>query len=208
MFFNTLPAAARTVFTRLGETPEVAPFYLAGGSSLALQLGHRVSVDLDFFSPQEFDAESLSERIETIGGFVVEQRGKGNLIGYLNQTHLSFFHYNYPLLTATIDFKGISLASIEEIGLMKLIAVSQRGRRRDFIDLFFIVREGFSLEHFLEQAPRKYQTITYPSYHLVRALGYFDDAEGDPMPKMLKPFKWAEARKFFQTESARLLRSL
>ena len=208
MFFNTLPAAARTVFTRLGEMPEVSQFYLAGGSSLALQLGHRISVDLDFFSQEEFDAQSLSERIETIGELVIEQQGKGNLIGYLDQTHLSFFFYNYPLLTPTIEFKGISLASIEEIGVMKMIAIGQRGRRRDFIDLFFIIREGFPLEHLLEQAPRKYQTITYPSYHLIRALGYFDDAEGDPMPKMLKPFKWAVAKKFFQSESGRLLKQL
>ena len=208
MFFDTLPASARAVFTRLGELPEVSQFYLAGGSSLALQLGHRISVDLDFFSQQEFDADLLSERIQAIGELVVEQQGKGNLIGYLKKTHVSFFFYDYLLLTPTLEFKGVRLASIEEIGVMKLIAVGQRGRRRDFVDLFFIVKEGFTVEDLLAHAPRKYQTISYPSYHLIRALSYFDDAEADPMPEMLKSFNWAEARKFFQSESARLAKEL
>ena len=208
MFFNTLPAAARTVFARLGKLSEVAQFYLAGGSSLALQLNHRISVDLDFFSPQEFDAESLSDRLKTIGALVIEQLGKGNLIGYLNKTHLSFFSYDYPLLTPTIEFEGVRLASIEEIGIMKLIAIGQRGRRRDFIDLFFIVAEGFSVDHLLAKAPHKYRTVSYPSYHLLRALTYFDDAEDDEMPQMLRPFNWADAKKFFQSEAARLARQL
>jgi Nucleotidyl transferase AbiEii toxin, Type IV TA system len=208
MFFNTLPAAARIVFTRLGELPEVAQFYLAGGSSLALQLGHRISVDLDFFSSQEFDTQRLSERLKSIGNLVIEQQSRGNLIGYLNETQFSFFFYDYALLTPTTEFEGIRLASVAEIGLMKLIAIGQRGRRRDFIDLFFIVNEGFTIDYLLSQTPGKYQAISYPSYHLIRALAYFDDAEIDPMPKMLKPFNWEEAKKYFQSESARLAKQL
>jgi len=173
-----------------------------------LQLGHRISVDLDFFSPETFDVDSLSERLKAVGNLVIEQLGKGNLIGYLNETHVSFFFYDYPLLTPVIEFEGIRLASIEEIGIMKLIAIGQRGRRRDFIDLYFIVREGFSIGDLLKQAPRKYQAITYPSYHLLRALTYFVDAEKDDMPPMLKPFDWGEAKQFFQAEAARLLGKL
>lgn len=119
---------------------------------MALQLGHRISVDLDFFSSQDFDAELLSNRLKRIGDLVIEQQGQGNLIGYLSKTHVSFFFYDYPLLTPTITFEGVRLASIEEIGVMKLIAIGQRGRPRDSIDLFFIIRHGFSFEHLLAQA--------------------------------------------------------
>lgn len=205
MFFKTLPVPTQQLFKKLGAASVVDSFYLAGGSAAALHLGHRVSVDLDFFTPKTFEIPSLLAGLGKFGSITVQQSSIGTFVGLLAKTQVSFFRYPYPLLETPTDYHGIQIASLLDIALMKITAISQRGKRRDFVDLYFICQSGYSLSDLLELMPRKFPTLTYPSYHLVRALVYFDDAENDPRLKMLKPYHWRNIKNYFQDQVQALM---
>ena len=204
MFFNTLPPEARELFTAVGKLEAVRGFYLAGGSAAALHLGHRVSVDLDFFGSEGFAPEVLTRELTTVGSLTIQQQDPNTLLGLLSNVRISFFGYPYPLIEASAAYEGIRVASLRDLGLMKCVAISQRGRKRDFVDLYYICEAGIALEELLKQMPRKYREVTYPSYHLLRSLTYFDDAENDPDPDMLIPWDWRAIRGYFETEALRL----
>lgn len=208
MFLHTLPATARQLLAGLGRAPWMDVFYLAGGSAAALHLGHRVSIDLDFFSEQQYEVESLVQPLQALGRLVVQQQSPGTMVGRLEEVPISFFTYPYPLLEETAVVDGVRIADLLDIALMKIVAIGQRGRMRDFVDLYFICRTGWTLDELLRQIPKKYSTVSYPSYHLLRALTYFDDAERDEPPKRLVDCDWAEARRFFEGEVRRLMGAL
>lgn len=186
-------------------------FYLAGGTALALQIGHRVSTDLDWFST---DYRLLAPHRESIhlalgqsGHFEITSEQDGLLFAQLLDAAVSFIHQHHPLLEPTIDYQGIQLASPVDIGLMKLAAVNSRGNRRDFIDLYCL-REMISLDRLLELAATKY--ADRPSFLVIaaRALAYFKDAEQQPMPQMLRPVHWADVRAYCEDTARRLTRRL
>ena len=209
MFLNTLPANARQLLRQLGQQFLVQPFYLAGGSAAALHLGHRISVDLDFFTLQDnYETEPLIQCLQTIAHLSIQQQSRGTLAGRLGDVRVSFFIYPYPLLAEPADLDGCRVAQLMDIALMKLIAISQRGTMRDFIDLFFICQNGYDLGELLRQIPLKYTTVSYPSYHLLRALVYFADADEDESPKMLAAFEWDNAKRFFEAQVIQLTQDL
>lgn len=209
MFLQTLPDRVQSLLRRLGTLRTVADFYLAGGSALALHLGHRISVDLDFFTPQEdYEQEPLIQDLQRAGHLEIRQQRPGTLNALLEGIQVSFFVYPYPMLGEFQDLWGIRIASILDLALMKLAAIGQRGRKRDFIDLYFICRSGYSLRTLLVRMPEKFPKVEYPSYHLLRALVYFQDAEGDKMPQMLVPCRWDQVKRFFQEEVRRLMKEL
>lgn len=208
MFFKTLPPAARRLFARLGREKAIQSFYLAGGSACALHLGHRVSVDLGFFTPEMYEPDVLIPQLERIGVVAVQQQSTGTFVGLLAQTQISFFYYGYRLLEPPRVFRGVRLASLLDIALMKITAISQRGRKRDFIDLYFICKSGYDLGDLMKRIPDKYVTLSYPSYHLYRALAYFDDAEKDPPPKMLARCSWSQVKRFFEKQVRELMREI
>jgi len=113
---------------------------------------------------------------------------------------VSYFTYPYPLLEETLSLAKVRVASLLDIALMKLIAIGQRGTKRDFVDLYFICQSGWQLADLLQQIPQKYRTVSYPSYHLLRALAYFEDAERDVSPQMLVEWDWAAVKEFFEGE--------
>lgn len=208
MFLHTLPAPARQLLGQIGQLESAAEFYLAGGSAAALHLGHRISVDLDFFCRQNFQPEPLVQQVASLGHLVIQQQSPSTVLGLLNDVRVSFFAYPYPVLEPCVPCEGAPVASLLDISLMKWIAVAQRGRKRDFVDLFFICQSGRALASLLKEIPRKFPEITYPAYHLLRSLTYFDDAEQDPNPQMLLPWDWTTTKKFFELEAIRLVQSL
>lgn len=209
MFVHTLPPDAQQLLKKLGQVPEVQPFYLAGGSAVALHLGHRVSVDLDFFTFQDdYESGPLIQGLQRIGHLDIRQQSRGTLNGFLAGVRISFFALPYPLLMGTLELDGIQIADLLDLALMKLLAIGQRGTRRDFIDLYFICHQGFRLDDLLRRIPKKYTELSYPSYHLLRALVYFEDAERDEPPPMLVPFDWNQAKRFFEYQVRRLVQEL
>jgi len=175
-------------------------FYLAGGTGVALQLKHRVSLDLDFFTKVDIDTKSLIQKIKTWGKLSVERETENTLIGIFNGIRVSFLKYDYPLLFDLKQIEGIRVADLKDIGCMKIDAISSRGMKRDFIDLFFICKELISLKGLLSLFKRKYQSVNYNLMHILKSLTYFEDAENNPMPKMTVPVSWQEIKNFFQQE--------
>jgi predicted nucleotidyltransferase component of viral defense system len=195
----------------LRRQPFIYDFYLAGGTALALQIGHRVSTDLDWFSTERRlsapEREMIRLALEGSGQLKVASEQDGMLFAQLFSADVSFIHQHHPLLEPTAEYQGIQLASPTDIGLMKLAAINSRGTRRDFVDLYCL-REIATLDRLLELAAIKY--ADRPSFLTVaaRALAYFEDAEPQPMPRLLTPVKWADVRAYCEAAARRLARRL
>jgi hypothetical protein len=118
---------------------------------------------------------------------------------------VSFLHYRYPLLFPTDPLVGLQVADARDIACMKLAAISNRGSRRDFVDLY-VAGQAFGVEAIRDWFDRKYATVAYNRTHVLKALTYFGDAEEEPMPAMLTAVAWSEVRRYFETEAPRLVR--
>ncbi len=208
MFIKTLPEATRESLALLGKKKITHEFYLAGGSALALHLGHRISVDLDFFTPRSFNSAGLAQRLAKSGTFVQEQRKTDTLLGTFDQVKISFFRYSYPQINKNEIVFNTKIASVQDIGAMKLEAIGTRGRKRDFVDLYFICHTRHSLKDVLGWYRRKFRGIQINLIHYIKALTYFEDAESDPMPHMFKDTSWTEVKKFFERNAPPLLQKV
>ena len=175
-------------------------FYLAGGTGLALQLEHRTSIDLDFFSRRELDNQALLQKIKKLGDFSLEKEAENTLTGIFNNTKITFLTYDYPSLFPFKKINNLRVADIKDIACMKISAISSRGSKKDFVDLFFICQQAISLKETLILFKKKYQSINYNMVHILKSLSYFQDAEKEPMPKMLIPIRWEEVKIFFKEE--------
>jgi hypothetical protein len=117
------------------------------------------------------------------------------------ETKLSFFRIAEPFVYETTPYRFFRLAATHDIALMKLVAISGRGSRKDFVDLYTILRGGWRLQEYFDALPRKYAEGRANSYHILKSLTYFEDAEREPMPRMLEPFDWEECKRFFVREA-------
>ena len=171
---------------------------------MALQLGHRVSYDLDFFTPKTFNEERIIQNLSDLGNLKIDQRTEQTILGILNNVKVSFFFYRYSLLFNPLVWQGIRLADLRDVACMKIDAVQSRGTKRDFIDLYAIIKNGYTLEELLELFKKKYKRVRYNEIHIRKSLIYFVDAEKEKMPKMLKSFEWREIKKFFISEVKKL----
>lgn len=172
-------------------------FYLAGGTALALQLGHRYSLDFDFFTETTFENEFLKNTLQhETGKFTIIQEQKGTSEVFCQGLRIAFYHYPYPLLENTIQFENIRLAVPADIIPMKLSAISCRGSRKDFIDLYFL-KDKCDLTD-LSGFERKFADSEYNLYHVIKSVAYFDDAREEPMPRMIAACDWNEVEKYFK----------
>lgn len=195
MYEETLYLKTKNVLEKIQGEEILKSFYMAGGTSLALQLGHRKSVDLDFFSSKYPANEKLLQALVKYKP-VITQQIKGSLDLFIDEVKVSFFEYPYPLLERTILFKQIHLAGVLDVACMKLAAIAQRGARKDFVDLYVILQK-FKLTEILVAFERKYRDVDYPKLHILKSLVYFDDAEMDPEPDYITPIKWEDVKAFF-----------
>src|SRR3972149_2964473 len=178
--------------------------YLAGGTALALLIGHRISVDLDFFTEKEFDENRTANSLSNIKEFKELRKDWRTILGKINKTSVSLFYYKYPVIEKPRTFEEIQIIGKRDLAAMKLHAIEERGTRRDFIDLFFIAKD-YSLDEIIELYDQKYGVLDDHLYSIVRALNYFEDAERElSMPKMLVDVSWEDVKRFFKRESLRL----
>lgn len=207
LHLDALGRSQRAVLRRIAPLATAGGFYLAGGTSLALQLGHRRSVDFDWFRDEPIaDPLRLAADIRAAGLAVeVERTEKGTLHASLAGVRLSFFEYGYPLLDPVLraESLGLHLASLADITAMKLAAVAQRGSRKDFVDVFALGRR-FTLDEMLELYRRRFGVRDVG--HVLVALSYFDDADRERMPAMLRPWKWPDVKATIRTWVARAAR--
>lgn len=174
---------------------------------MALQLGHRISVDLDFFTKKKFNEKALSLQLNKISVYKEEGKSWQTVWGRLGKTKFSIFYYKYPLLEKTSEFEGVQVADKSDISAMKINALEERGTKRDFIDVYFLSKE-LSLDRMLEFYNKKYGNLDEHLYSIVRALSYFEEAENEKQdPKMLKEYDWEKVKEFFTLEAQRLWKS-
>jgi hypothetical protein len=184
----------------LGPFTQRHDFYLVGGTALAVHLGHRRSLDLDWFTTGRIpDAMSLATSIREEGiPFEERQVARGTLNGSVYRVPVSFFEYRYPFLQKGIFWPevGCRLASLPDIACMKLSAIAQRGYKKDFVDLYALGMKSFSLKQMLRFYQRKFSLKDIG--HVVFALTYFDDADKERMPVMAWRTQWKTIRATIQ----------
>src|SRR3990167_404937 len=173
MYPETLAPETRRVLEKISQQPFIEDFYLVGGTALALHIGHRESIDLDFFSSQDFSLEKLKREISAIGRYRLTNEEEGTLDGTLDDVKLTCIRYDYPLLFPLVEWNGAQLADERDIACMKIDAVSSRGSKKDFIDIYFLL-EKYSLAELLSFFGEKYSHIEYNRLHLLKSLAYFD----------------------------------
>lgn len=193
MYEEILNQKTKYIFSKITKIKTLSGFYLAGGTALALQFGHRKSIDLDWFSKKPFSTKDLKKELKKLGKLKIDSEEKDTLNCSLEGVRLSFFEYPYKVLFSFIKYKGIKVADFRDIACMKLDAISSRGSRKDFIDLYFLLKK-ISLEKLLELFNKKYKGIEYNKLHLLKSLVYFKEAEEEPMPKMIEKVSWKEIK--------------
>jgi hypothetical protein len=190
----------------LGPVASRHGFSLAGGTAVALHLGHRRSVDLDWFTARPFpDPLGLAELLRSEGvPFETTEISPGTLHGEACGVKVSFLEFRYPELEPPMQWVAgkCSLASLADLSAMKLAALAQRGARKDFADIYALAREFRSLPELVALYQRKF-AVKDPG-HLLFALAFFDDAETEPMPAMLWPVTWGEIKKTIRAALKRL----
>lgn len=208
MFETVLSKNAQTSLALLGKKKILDFTYLAGGSACALQLGHRVSLDFDFFTQTKFQPRFLAKKLQQIVNLKIEQIEWGTILGQVGKTKFSLFYYDYPPLFPFKKFKGINVADLRDIAAMKIAAIGDRGTKRDFIDLYFICQQ-VPLEKCVALYDKKFKTLASNLVHILKSLNYFIDAEEDKRKaKMLKKVDWIEVKTFFQKEVKRIEKEL
>lgn len=199
--WEALPARQQTVFRACAEISRRWGAYLAGGTALALQLGHRQSEDFDWFTPQTVAPDHLLVDVHGLGfPTTVKQNDEGTFLATVGDVKFSVFRYRYPMVDSFVEINGINLASARDLAAMKLAALMGRATKRDYIDVHVLLTEGhLSLPEMVRAFEQK-----YPKHNVqgaIRALTFFDDVEGH-MPIMLAPTTWKKVT----TDLARLAR--
>jgi len=208
LFSETISPDTARLIEKIRNCSWLGPYYLAGGTALALHLGHRTSIDLDFFTESEVEEMTLVDHLRKAGDIRLDQMGSGTIVGNLDGVRISFFKYPYMLLESLTEWNGLNVASIHDIALMKIVAILQRGSIKDFIDMFFIGRKFKPIDDLLPELSEKYIGVQFNTNHILRSLCYFEDAEKEPLPSMIAPCDWQEVKEYFVNEVKRLTRIL
>lgn len=204
--WEALTSVTQELYHLIAKLPLISEFYLAGGTGLALQIGHRLSVDLNFFSnsPESVDAtqrKAIINTLENEPSFKIVLDRDDTLIANWKNVGISFFRLDlHPLIMNPVVIENIRVAPVEDIGAMKLGAILSRGTRKDYIDLYFILQQKDILQLF-EVAAKKYPYNDAFPVFAVRALSFFDDAELEPMPSMLSDVKWNDVKSFLDEQA-------
>ncbi|MCX6816256.1 MAG: nucleotidyl transferase AbiEii/AbiGii toxin family protein [Candidatus Beckwithbacteria bacterium] len=203
MFANTLSPDTLRGIKLIGQGKWLDFAYLAGGTALALRLGHRQSVDLDFFTPKKFDEQVILMQLKQTGRFESKTVAWRTVIGDFFKVSFSLFYYEYSVLDKTDDFFGIKIASLKDIAAMKIHAIEDRGSKRDFVDLFFLTKT-FSLREMLNFYGQKYHCLEKHKLFILKGMNYFEDAESEKMRPMFKEVDWDKLKQYFQNQVKQL----
>lgn len=159
-----------------------------------MHLGHRVSEDFDWFTTQTIEPAALLADVRALGFPVtVDQNGQGTFLGRVGGVKFSVFRYRYPLVGAAVEVEGCRLASLRDLGAMKLAAIMARATKRDYVDLHaLLVKKAIPLADLVEAFKAKYPDADL--HPALRALTYFVDVDQEEMPKMLDGTTWKDVK--------------
>lgn len=176
-------------------------FNLVGGTSLALQIGHRISVDIDMFGNTAINENEFVDELSNFGTVTTIKKSKRIIIFSVNGIKVDFVNYKYPLLEKLTIINGIRMVSDKDVAAMKLNAIAGRGSRKDFIDLYFLLKK-YTMKEMISFYNEKY--IDGSEFMVLKSLTYFDDAENEEMPVMLKKIRWDKMKSTLLNEAQKL----
>ena len=193
LYLETVESSTLELLKKLQRLPVLEQTRLVGGTALALQLGHRKSIDLDFFGTVDCEAEYLRESIAGIASLTILKQSPHIHIYIVDGIKVDIVNYKYPWLDDVVLEQGLRLASVSDIAAMKITAIIGRGTKKDFIDIAFLLHH-FSLEEILHFYAAKYNDSSV--FMAMKSLAYFDDAEADPMPDMFVNQSWQQVKAY------------
>ena len=191
LFYKTIEPGTLQLLKQLQANPLFQGERLVGGTALALQLGHRQSVDLDLFGSEPVESADIRDALWDEHRLNVIKESRNINIYLIDGVKVDFVNYRYEWIDDAVEENGIILAGIKDIAAMKIAAIVGRGTKKDFIDLYFLLRR-FSLKGILDLYLQKYPDGSL--FIAMKSLSYFDDAEPDPMPMMFEPVNWADVK--------------
>jgi len=184
-----------TLLQTLSKREELTSFGLGGGTALALQIGHRISVDLDFFTSESFDSEELIRSLEMTLKINQVTSNVNSVNCYISQDGVNikvdFLKHGYPMLEPLKKENGMRLFSLQDISAMKLNAIANRGAKKDFYDIYSLLNH-YSMSEMIEFFELKYPSVN--SFSVVKSLLYFKDADHDPDPISLLSINWTDVK--------------
>lgn len=187
LFYETIDDATLCLLKEIQQSFSDDSIRLVGGTALALQIGHRKSVDLDFFGEFNLDGTSLIRLANSWGDVRILNQSQNIYIFIIDGIKVDFVNYPYPWIKNSVKVDGITLASQEEIAAMKLSAITGRGSKKDFVDLFYLLKK-FELNEMLGYFKSKFHDGS--EFLVLKSLGYFGDADRDPDPIVMHEFDW------------------
>ncbi len=183
LYKNTIESGTLELLKSLQATTLLKDFMLVGGTSLALQIGHRKSIDLDLFIQIDFDTNVILEFLEQKFNFKADYMSLNTLKGSIDNIKIDILSHKYPYVKSPIELENIKLLSVEDISAMKLNAIAGNGSRsKDFIDLYFILKQ-FKVNEIIEFYKIKYSNRNL--LHVLKSLMYFEDVSMDDWPVMV-----------------------
>jgi len=204
LIFSTLPGKTKKSFDFLAKQAWLKDtgWYLAGGTALALSTGIRKSVDLDFFTElKKFSQEELLDNFINNPDWKTTISRKNTLYGELFGSKVSFIACPFFIpRQKMINYGCMKILQPLDIAVMKIIAISQRGRKRDFFDLYWCAKNIEPLENLIRRLKVQYPSVAHDYHHILKALVFFDDAESDPAPEIHFKTNWKEVKIFFLKE--------
>lgn len=192
LHYETVSPHLLSVLKKIQQLPELSAFRLVGGTSLALQIGHRISVDIDLFTDKSFDIAELQKTLnKTFDSFEVLWANKNGFVSTIDDIKVDFFDWHIPFIKEPIVEDGVCLAHMEDIGAMKLEAITTRKEKKDFIDIAFILK-SYDLAKLLTAHKIKYPYMS--TKFVIESLLAVDFADNTEPPKMIIPYDWQDAK--------------
>jgi predicted nucleotidyltransferase component of viral defense system len=203
LYTTTVEPNTLGLLIELMQKPYLQGFNLVGGTALSMQIGHRISIDLDMFTTEPFDTLEIKSKLEDdYPVFQVLLESQNTIITNINNIKVDFILFKYGFTYPIITEKEIRLVNIKDIAPMKLDAITGRGKKKDFYDLYFLLKK-FSLPEILEMYQHKYQHTTI--FHVIKSITYFHEADTEPDPIVIdKKVKWNTIKKKLTEEVNKL----
>jgi len=209
--YRALYPATLELLKKLMALPELQDFFLVGGTALALQIGHRISLDIDLFTQQDFDAQKLFLKLDnqfSISDLTEESNTLNFNITYPEKSNeivkIDLIKYPYPLIKPILNVENIRLLSVEDIIPMKLSAVAGRGSKKDFYDIFYFLKT-YSFDQMFKLFEKKFPNTN--KFHVIKSLTYFDDAEIEPNPQTIEKIIWTEIKNTIVNEINKMIKA-
>lgn len=191
LHYEAVPNALAKLLERLVQEPVLDAFFLVGGTALALQLGHRISVDVDLFSDSGFDVDPVITCLREKYAIQSVETAKNTVRGIVDGIKLDIISHQYPFIGKPVIAEGIRLAGCEDIAAMKLNAIANRGSKKDFWDYVELL-DIFSRNEMLGFFAQKYTDENV--WYVEKSLSYFKDAESEPDPRCLRGRSWEDVK--------------